>query len=106
MSRFGGEAFRAAIGKLSPHLKKASAILAPFFKKPKGPEPEERLAMYVKLVQLRKKLGNNHMPAFADGLMVQEVDIHEGTVVGRNAYPDSGDHGHSGDSRLTAYGDG
>jgi hypothetical protein len=60
MSRLGGESLVVLKEKLSPHLEKASALLAsfPIFERqPIELEPEERLAVYVRLRQMRRKMG-------------------------------------------------
>lgn len=60
MSVDGGDALVVLFAKLSPHLDKASAMLAhfPIFKKGNiEMEPEERLAIYLRLRAMRRKMG-------------------------------------------------
>jgi alpha-amylase/alpha-mannosidase (GH57 family) len=59
MSRLGEEAIRVVITKLSPHLEKASAMLAffPIFEKREEMEPEQRLEEYLRQKVWRRKMG-------------------------------------------------
>lgn len=60
MRRLGGWSLVVLKEKLSPHLEKASALLASFpvfERKTIELEPEERLAVYVRLKQMRRKMG-------------------------------------------------
>ncbi len=60
MSRLGRGSLVVLFTELSPHLERASSMLAsfPIFeRKPIEMEPEERLAVYVRLRNMRRKMG-------------------------------------------------
>ncbi len=82
MSKPGADGILGAIHNLSPHLGKASARLASFFR-PREMEPEDRLAIYVRLLAVRREIrkvsgedrrGSDEGPAFR-GYMIIKVSI-------------------------------
>ena len=84
MGKFGGEVFIIAV--LSPHIERASSQLANLFNKKKEMEPEDKLAIYVKLRALKRKVD------VTGGL-------NERTAFSRNVDSDSSDHGDRWNSR-------
>jgi hypothetical protein len=105
MGRNETEALVVLMSKLSPHLDKASATLArlPFFKKRRVElEPEERLAVYLRLRAMRRKMG---LPERMDGETEENGamagDSDEGTIIRGDADIDSGCACGGGDSRHT-----
>lgn len=93
MSRLGIEVFRQFFDKLSPHHEKVSALLVhfPLFNSgPSEPEPEERLAEYLRQRTRRREMG---MPEPE----IPEVNLYERTAFSRDADNDSSDIGNSGD---------
>jgi hypothetical protein len=105
MSKLGGMDIREMLAKLTPHLEKASAMLAhfPLFsRKPIELEPEERLAVYLRLREMRRKMGLPD-PGTDERSQNQDEGINdEGTAFGGDADNDSGGSGDCGDSCDTA----
>jgi hypothetical protein len=86
MGRIGVDGLRHVMDILSPHLKAATSMLASCFSSAeKEPEPEERLAEYLRWREWRRNMGYSDQ-AIEEEILEMMGDEYEGPVVGRDAY--------------------
>lgn len=84
MGRLGVDGLRHVMDILSPHLKTATSMLAPYFSdSEREPEPEEMLAEYLRWREWRRKMGYSDQ-AIEEEILEMMGDEYERPVISRD----------------------